>query len=56
VAKNTKAQEKAERERLRAYRERQKAHGAQEARRKRDNRLWLSIGIPVVALAIGAQV
>jgi peptidyl-prolyl cis-trans isomerase B (cyclophilin B) len=56
VAKNTKAQEKAERERLRAYRERQKAHRAQEARRKRDNRLWLSIGIPVVALAIGAQV
>ena len=56
MAKNTKAQEKAERERLRAYRERQKAHGAQEARRKRDNRLWLSIGIPVVALAIGAQV
>jgi peptidyl-prolyl cis-trans isomerase B (cyclophilin B) len=56
VAKNTKTQEKAERERLRAYRERQQAHGAQEARRKRDNRLWLSIGIPVVALAIGAQV
>ena len=56
MAKNTKSQEKAERERLRAYRERQKAHGAQEARRKRDNRVWLSIGIPVVALAIGAQV
>ena len=56
MAKNTKTQEKAERERLRAYRERQQAHGAQEARRKRDNRLWLSIGIPVVALAIGAQV
>ena len=56
MAKNTKSQEKAERERLRAYRERQKAHGAQEARRKRDNRMWLSIGIPIVALAIGAQV
>lgn len=56
MAKNTRSQEKAERERLRAYRERQKAHGAQEARRKRDNRMWLSIGIPVVALAIGAQV
>ena len=56
MAKNTKTQDKAERERLRAYRERQQAHGAQEARRKRDNRLWLSIGIPVVALAIGAQV
>jgi peptidyl-prolyl cis-trans isomerase B (cyclophilin B) len=51
-----KSQEKAERERLRAYRERQKAHVAQETRRKRDNRMWLSIGIPVVALAIGAQV
>ena len=56
MAKNTKTQDKAERERLRAYRERQQAHGAQEARRKRDNRIWLSIGIPVVALAIGAQV
>jgi peptidyl-prolyl cis-trans isomerase B (cyclophilin B) len=56
VAKNTKAQEKAEKERLRAFRERQRAHSAQESRRKRDNRLWLSIGIPVVALAIGAQV
>jgi peptidyl-prolyl cis-trans isomerase B (cyclophilin B) len=56
VAKNTKTQEKAERERLRAYRERQQAHGAQEARRKRDNRMWLSIGVPIVALAIGAQV
>ena len=55
MAKNTKSQQKAERERLRAYRERQKAHGAQESRRKRDNRLWLSIGIPIVALAIGAQ-
>lgn len=56
MAKSTKSQEKAERERLRAYRERQRAHGAQETRRKRDNRLWLSIGIPVLALAIGAQV
>lgn len=56
MAKNTKSQDKAERERLRAFRERQKAHVAQVTRRKRDNRLWLSIGIPVVALAIGAQV
>lgn len=56
MAKKTKSQEKAERERLRAYRERQRAHVAQETRRKRDNRMWLSIGIPVVALAIGAQV
>lgn len=56
MAKSTKAQEKAERERLRAFRERRQAHVAQEARRKRDNRMWLSIGIPVVALAIGAQV
>jgi peptidyl-prolyl cis-trans isomerase B (cyclophilin B) len=56
VAQNTKTQEKAERERLRAFRERQQAHEAQEARRKRDNRTWLSIGISVVVLAIGAQV
>jgi len=56
TSKNNKSLSKAERERLKAYSERQQAHAAQKARRKRDNRMWLSIGIVVVALAIGAQV
>lgn len=48
--------QRAERDRLRAYHERQAAHQAQARRRRRDNTLWAVIGMGVVALAVTAQV
>lgn len=56
AAKKNANMQRTERDRLRAYRERQAAHQAQSRRRRRDNVLWVIIGGAVVALAVTAQV